>query len=71
MPAKRPSRAKVRSVAKALRQKAGQPVMGGKAITRSATGTGSGVIRFRASRVLDSFRNSTRGTASAKLRSSR
>lgn len=59
---KRISSAKVRSVALALHRKA---VAGGKAaqrvkITPGVTATGGGIVRFRASKVLDSYRSTAR-----------
>ena len=70
MPNRKPSRAKARSVAKALHRKAASKI-GRKPITRAGTATGSGVIRFRASNVLDSYRTSSRAAPSRKLRTSR
>jgi hypothetical protein len=73
MPTRKISSVKARSVAKALHRKAASRKMQGTTtkITRGATATGRGVVRFRASRVLDSLRTRASGHHSSKLRTSR
>jgi hypothetical protein len=71
--AKKISRAKARAVAIELHQLADAEGRRKRVtkITPEMTGTGSGVIRFRADRIIEAWRADFRKRRSAKLRASR